>query len=610
MKTNRIIRLLLPCALGILLAACVQEDIGSDTGTLPEGMYAVEIFAVQEAENGGIQTRVTDPPGNNRSQWSDGDKIFVKMYAEDDPNTVIATGEYSYDESTKKFIAVEKKGLYWPEPNKTYNFTGWYYPNNLDNADGKKEYDLKNSTYIMYGEGNGQYGNPLTMIFSHKLAKVRVKLQNSSTTGELSVSVWGHKKFKVNGSELSGSSWGLISMKKMDDGSFEANVVPETYESMEFEIHQKNGDETTVATAKQSTESKLNAGIIYPYTIDIRGNTEWVKEHDLKNKLEADITEDIILYYTYVPSAYAQSASPNTIKVANGVGVTITIRDLKIGYKSANPSIWDMDVPVNGPIMTIGEGAKVTLKVKGEENLFYPTEGGAGIEMKNGSSLTIVGDGRENSKLSIITQAGTETKGCPCIGSAYTESGSVELEGITIQDVTLDLTQGGKYGYYSSAAIGLAHSHEQSRNQSCKSIKIENSDVKIVNRGDGACIGTGVLESAGKTRSFSYNIDQISITNSLIDAEAQHGACIGFGRRATEAKIDGTIGKIFIDNNTTLKLRAQGSLAGFKDGYTVGCGKISETASSEPTITNGIFFGEQRMDIGTDSGRGWNPPQP
>ncbi|WP_455611203.1 fimbrillin family protein, partial [Bacteroides sp.] len=336
-------------------------------------------------------------------------------------------------------------------------------------------------------DDTGHYGEALTMKFSHKLAKVRVTLKNPPTTGELSVSVWGHKKFKVNGSELSGSSWGLISMKKMDDGSFEANVVPETYESMEFEIHQKNDNETTVATAKLPTKSKLDAGIIYPYTIDIQQNTTWVKEHNLRNKLEADIAGDIVLYYTYVSSSNDPSASQYTIKVANNAEVTITIRDLRIGYKSANPSFEDPNVLVNGPIMTIGEGAKVTLKVKEEENLFYPTEGGAGIEMKNGSSLTI-GDGKENSKLKIVTEKGTATQGLPCIGSAYSAQ-SLELGQIIIKDVTLDLTQGATFSNCSSPAIGLTHTRESDAMQSCKLIRIENSEVKITNNGDGACNG-------------------------------------------------------------------------------------------------------------------------
>ncbi|WP_455611204.1 hypothetical protein, partial [Bacteroides sp.] len=87
-----------------------------------------------------------DPKGSKRSHWSNGDKIFVKMYEENAPNTVIATGEYRYDGD--KFVADQGKGLYWPDLNQRtrYKFTGWYYPDNQDNADGKKEYDLKNST--------------------------------------------------------------------------------------------------------------------------------------------------------------------------------------------------------------------------------------------------------------------------------------------------------------------------------------------------------------------------------------------------------------------------------------------------------------------------------
>ena len=241
MKTNRIIRLLLPCALGILLAACVQEDIGSDTGTLPEGMYPVEIFAVQEAESGGIQTRVTDPPGSdNQSQWSNGDKIFVKMYKENDPNTVIATGEYKYDNTSSKFVAEQGKGLYWPDqnPSTQYKFTGWYYPNNRNNANGNNTYSLSDQTnnlaYIMYcNDAIGHYGEALKMTFKHKLAKIRVTLNEVDLTNinDYEVSVKNYSKCSItDANEVIGTgSLQFIPMRKnLEDGSFEANVVPGT----------------------------------------------------------------------------------------------------------------------------------------------------------------------------------------------------------------------------------------------------------------------------------------------------------------------------------------------------------------------------------------------
>lgn len=569
MKTNRIIRLLLPCALGILLAACGQEDIGSSTGTLPEGMYPVEIFAVQEAETGGIQTRVTDPPGSdNQSQWSDGDKIFVKM---DNGST----GVYKYNGG--KFIA-EGKGLYWPDM-KLHKFTGWYYPDNQDNADGKKEYNLDNSVYIMYGEGNGQYGNPLTMKFSHKLAKVRVTLQDFPTSGEFSVSVWGYKKFKVNGSELSGSNWELISMKKNTDGSFEANIVPGQYDNVKLQICKTENGQKTEATAKLSNNPTLTAGKIHPYVISLNPDTKWVKVLESVPSEGLTIDGDVIINDN--PS---WNRNNRTINVTNNAHVTI--RGLNMGKdfsQSGNTAI------------SIAESKHLTLKVEGIYNEFHIANG-AGIEMQNGSSLTIIGDGKEKSKLTIKTNAGSEGQSNICIGSvsSHDTKGPTEvlLEKIIIKDVSLELHQGQVSGLFSAAAIGLSYGVRA--NQSCKGIEIDNANITVTNEGKGACIGIGAFNSSN-LGDMSFNITDISINNSYIKATAEGGgACIGFGVKEKD-RITGEIGNITI-SQTSLELTAN------PGAFLVGRGQMN-TQVNPPTIEKMTVNGET-VDLVTSPG-GW-----
>lgn len=567
MKTSRIIRLLLPCALGILLTACVQEDIGSDTGTLPEGMYPVEIFAVQEAENGGIQTRVTDPPGETQSQWSDGDKIFVKM---DNGST----GVYKYNGG--KFIA-EGKGLYWPDM-KPHRFTGWYYPNNQDNADGKKEYDLDNSVYIMYGEGNGQYGTPLEMSFSHKLAKIRVTLQDIPTSGELSVSVWGYKKFKVNGSELSGSNWDLISMKKNTDGSFEANIVPGQYDNVKLQICKTENGQKTEATAKLPNQSTLTAGKIHPYNILLKAGTEWVKVIESVPFEGLTIEDDVIINAR--PSLDMGNRTIKVTKTAN-----VTIRGLYMGMEHNNTQSGQTAI-------SIANDVNLTLTVEGNDNGFNISSG-AGIEMQNGSSLTIIGDGKEKSKLKIKTNAGTLQQSNICIGAVSCHKDGpteVQLGKISIKDVSLELTQGSVVdSWYSAAAIGLSYGLD-SKGQSCDGIEIDNASVTVTNNNEGACIGIGALQSYLSSAAESFSITSILIKDSYIKATAKGGgACIGFGVK-TEKDMKGSIGNITI-SKTGLDLTTLSGSGAFQ----VGRGKMN-TQENPPTITNNIVVNGKTYD--------------
>lgn len=603
MKTNRIIRLLLPCALGILLAACEQDDIGSDTGTLPEGMYPVEIFAVQEAESGGIQTRVTDPPGETQSQWSDGDKIFVKMYAEDDPNTVIATGEYKYDEEGK-FVAEQGKGLYWPEPDKTYNFTGWYYPDKRNN-DGNKTYSLSDQTnnlvYMMYGTGTGQYSStqPLTMNFDHKLAKIRVTLNgvNQNNINDYEVSVKNYSKCSItDANEVIGTgSLQFIPMRKnLEDGSFEANVVPGQYPTGETELFQikKKTDATNfqVATAKQSDVS-FNVGHIHPYDISL--GTKWISGIVLSAGQNPTINKDMFIQ---------SPGGNNNITVSNKDGTPITITfDARVEIDNFT-QLWQRD-----PVITIDENTEVILKVpRGEYNI--KSYDGAAIVMKDGAKLTIMGDDKESSTLNVTVVlinthqeynlALKDNKSYVGIGADF--GNNINLKGITIKNIKLkveyqydepirDDQQYFFSGVYNDAAIGLSHYHgNTSVVQSCDNITIDNADVTVFTadrNGEGACIGTGSFKLSF-SNSVAYTIETISISNSKVTANAKDGgACIGFGVMKEEKSHSGTINNITI-TDTDLYLQTQKDPDAYANAYMVGCGKWlkQEYTNTEMTI--------------------------
>ena len=118
--------------------------------------------------------------------------------------------------------------LYWSDRN-THTVTAWYSATDgtLDLSD-----QTNGLAYLLHGTGTGNYKNPVELIFTHSLAKVRVTPSKDIGDGEVTslqlytYTTCTHTQGKINTED---AQKGWIKMKKCEYNGvtcWEANVVP------------------------------------------------------------------------------------------------------------------------------------------------------------------------------------------------------------------------------------------------------------------------------------------------------------------------------------------------------------------------------------------------
>ena len=207
MKKRHSIQILLAVAAIFFAAtACTQDEL-ADGDRLPEGQYPLEIAAVTLSVEGGEaqpwdapQTRVSETGDGTGSKWDGNEEIDVQIEGSTETATYIvqANGTVSSDAP-----------LYWSDRN-THTVTAWYSATDgtLDLSD-----QTNGLAYLLHGTGTGNYKNPVELIFTHSLAKVRVTPSKDIGDGEVT--------------SLQLYTW--IKMKKCEYNGvtcWEANVVP------------------------------------------------------------------------------------------------------------------------------------------------------------------------------------------------------------------------------------------------------------------------------------------------------------------------------------------------------------------------------------------------
>ncbi len=554
-------------------ASCSQDDLPGQNDPLPEGQYPITFTAVQSkaTPEGAVQTRVSDK--GNGSSWTAGDRIKVTV----DGNGYTTPQEVTCTLDEYGKVTDYSRQLYWQTADATAQFTG-VYPVQTENISLNQQHNAL--AYVMRATATGSLNTPAKLTFTHRLAKLCVMLKDES--GQILTD--GYKLSVLNYASCDNTSTGaqgngnlmFIPMRYNDDtGCYEANIVPGTFNagSVFYRIQKTEGGKTYEATAKLTKASTFTAGYVYSATVTEK-NDKWVPVVTSIPPEGIEIDGDVIISSPW-------SNKDRTIKVTNDAH--ITIRGLSMGFD------WQQS---GKTAISIAENVSLTLKVEGNNNNFNISSG-AGIEMQNGSSLTIIGDGRENSKLTIKTNAGTLQQSNICIGAVSCHKDGpteVQLGKIIIKDVSLELTQGPVVdSWYSAAAIGLSYGLD-SKGQSCDGIEIDNASVTVTNKNEGACIGIGALQSYISSAKESFSITSISIKDSYIKATAEGGgACIGFGVK-TEKNMKGSIGNITI-SNTGLDLTTKSGSGAFQ----VGRGKMN-TQDNPPTITNNIVVNGKTYD--------------
>ena len=547
------------------LASCSQDEPAEQGTTLPDGMYPMTFTVVQAAPESTPQTRVTESGDGMSSQWTNDDRIKI---------TVSGPGNNMEAEMLRiNDVFISDRNLYWQNTNDA-TVNAWY--SNIEGQSTMPPYDYYTVSladqsgglaYVLKAEpvkANYQTKN-ITLTFSHQLAKVRVKLVKGSYGGDLSdatVKIKGHTSCTVKNGEVSeGGGEGYITMHKNGE-YYEANLVPGTLQASEaFEI----------STDSKTTKASLKGDV----------SLEKGKVHTITITVNAAGPEEIIGGEITEPGDYIMKGNITESITLNASGINLTLDNVQS--------------KTDGAPLIIGNNAQVTLNISGTANSLTSTNGN-GIEIRNGASLTITGNGMNSSKLVVNASDNTnpETELKAGIGPS---TGNVSIKTINISNVHL-VVSGGRTGNNGNgpAAIGLC-SVNGTFNQSCEGISITDSKIEATSYG-GACIGTGSVSNDMYTGG-TYNLGPITITSSQIIATANRdsgwghsGACIGFGYIGSDA--NGVIENITI-TKSTLDLTV-----GNSNAYKIGRGDIENNATY--SITNGIIVDGQNK-----GNEGWNP---
>lgn len=548
---NRFLRMLPAMAAALLLSACTQDELADGNKTpLPEGKYPLEISGVTMSVEStsqpwgakAPQTRVTENTDGMSSHWDGSETIHVKL-GEQETTYKIKDANGS--------LELTGEQLYWTK--RTDNVTAWYATSETNGT-----VDLANQSnglaYVLRATvENASCDNPVTLNFDHALAKVRVLLKGSDAgkVNEVKIKSYTTCTQTQGTLDTKGATEDWITMNKPTGADYwEANVVP-NHDITAFQVNR--------------IEGTLKNGGIKPVAAKVNIITLTVKKTPLQPGQDGKFTisqGDDVLIKDYDGSAPI---------VVNG-NATITLSNVKLN--------------TNDNVMTINNGATVTLNVEGS-NEFIST-GGAGIkimEMNNispGGSITINGTSANSSSLKITAACGAAI-GFRMYG--YLESTNTIYGGdITIKNITLEA-----HGGSGSPAIGL--SALESDWYDCKknygNISIDASTLTVTSKDGAACIGTPYHDT-----SSPFSLGTISITNSTVTATAEgnQAACIGFGYTG-EGYNDKVIQKIEF-TNTTLHLTTGA-------GNKVGCDAGNDDHCK---LTDGIWNNGNKV-----GSTGWNP---
>lgn len=263
MKKRHSIHLLLAAAALLLATAACTKDELADGDRLPEGQYPLEIARITLDVEGGEaqpwgtpQTRVSEIADGNSSKFDADDKFAVQIDGKDEVGTYTVQ-----DDGT----ATSDAPLYWTNTTPNRTVSAWYPATDgtLDLGD-----QSQSLAYLLGGSGTGDYQTPVTLTFTHQLAKVRVTPIGDALDEVTSLQLYTYTQCTYEkGTVVQGSQEDWIEMMKCEyteNGNaitcWEANVVP----GYEITKLRANGTEERNLSAAITPE----AGKFYDITLD------------------------------------------------------------------------------------------------------------------------------------------------------------------------------------------------------------------------------------------------------------------------------------------------------------------------------------------------------
>lgn len=554
----------------LLLAACTQDDPMNDNGTtLPEGMYPLQISGITlEAESSqqpwgadAPHTRVSENDDRNGSVWQDSDKINVQI-GDGTP------GVYTYTDD-KLEVADGDAPAYWASTDDDQTITAWY------TSLGSETVDLSNQTnvltYVLTAQTTANFNEPVSLAFFHALAKVRVVLEGAENdkVGDVQINTYTSCTLNADDTLTAGSTKDFIPMMKTGyngKNCWEANVVP-GYPIADIRL---NGD--TPCTLEGTVNPV--GGKLHVVTITV-------------NKAPTEITGGEITE----PGDYIIKGDLTETVTLNAEGINLTLKDASI-------TITDKTQPA----ISI-TGGSATLIVEGTNNTLSSSQWG-GIVMSNNASLTIQGNGKDKSSLT-VTAGDNNADWASCVGIGAGVKST--CGNITISNVSL--TVSGANAASGCAAIGTScEKADTGTTSTCGNITISNSKIDATGGDGAAAIGTGSFAYPNEGNSLACG--DIRVTNSEIKVTInkypyfeKYGAGIGTGvGKGSDGSLDVKCGKIILDISED-KLEAFTS-GWVKNGTSTGSQYKIGKGPGDKTTFGGLYLKGQDQTLYSADGWG------
>lgn len=181
MKKNRLFTAICLAA-ATLLTACTQDELAEPGNTLPDGAYPLQIGRVSITAESSAKpwTRVAENETDGMgSHWTNGDRIGVRIGDNEE------TGLYIINVDDAGNVTVTPKTpVYWKN-SRTAEVTAWYPA--TDGTVNLRNQDRNGLTYVLHGIGTGDHQTPVTLSFTHQLAKVRVVTKGTARVGGIDI---------------------------------------------------------------------------------------------------------------------------------------------------------------------------------------------------------------------------------------------------------------------------------------------------------------------------------------------------------------------------------------------------------------------------------------
>lgn len=288
MKKRHSIHLLFAAAALLLATAACTKDELADGDRLPEGQYPLEIARITLSVEGG-EAQPWGTPATRVSENGDGTGSVWEWDGSEMIGVQLGDKTTTYTLNTDHTLLADRQ-LYWTSTAPNQPVTAWYPA--TDGTLDLRDQDTNGLAYLLHGTGTGDYLTPVTLTFTHSLAKVRVTPTGDALGEVQSLQLYTYTQCTYEkGTVVQGSQEGWIEMKKCEyteNGNaftcWEANVVPGyTITKLMANNDNKERDLSAAITPVAGKFYNITLDKDKGYTDDGQGNYTVTSAEGLKN---------------------------------------------------------------------------------------------------------------------------------------------------------------------------------------------------------------------------------------------------------------------------------------------------------------------------------------